>query len=412
MSKKKIQDIPLKQVVVKDSRFTMARLAYGYYKKYLDQIDLIGITGTNGKTTCSYLIHSIMEAAGVSCGLAGTIVYIIGTKKIDAWNTTPESIDLYEMLARMQQAGNKACVLEVSSHALALNRVAGLKFKTAVFTNLSRDHMDFHSDMESYFSAKNKLFQQLSASGTAVINNDDPYGRRLLRNPGDISFGVSKESLVYAKQWDTSIKGTEVLISTAKGEININSPLIGDFNIYNILTAVATGLAQDIPVEIIKKGINKLKIIPGRLEPYPLNNGAIAVIDYAHTPDALEKALNTVRKITKNKVIVLFGCGGDRDKGKRPEMGRIAQQLADVIFVTDDNPRNENSFNIIDDILAGMKKSDRVHTIPKREQAIKEALKSSHKGDIVLIAGKGHETYQVIGSTKYPFDEAKIIREV
>lgn len=405
-------DIPLKQIIVENCRIAMARLAYSYYKPNLEKLDLIGITGTNGKTTCSYLIQSVLEAAGISCGLAGTIHYIIGSKRTEAWNTTPEAIDLYQMLAQMQQAGNKACVLEVSSHALALNRVEGLKFKVAVFTNLSRDHMDFHPDMESYFTEKSKLFNQLSASGTAVINNDDPYGRRLLRNPGNISFGVSKESHVNTTDWSSTADGTTVYINTPKGKFYVNSQLIGDFNIYNILTAVSVALTLDISLQDIKMGIKNLQKIPGRLETYRLKNGALAVIDYAHTPDALEKALNTIRKITQNKLIVVFGCGGDRDKGKRPEMGKIAQQLADVVYVTDDNPRTESSLDIIKEILAGMEKAESVHTITKRQNAIKEAIKSSQNGDAVLIAGKGHETYQVIGKTKHVFNEVEIIQEV
>lgn len=405
-------DIPLMQIVVEDSRKTMGKLAYCYFKKYLDQLDLIGITGTNGKTTCTYLIQSVLEAAGISCGLVGTIQYIIGGKNIEAWNTTPEAIDLYEMLAQMQQAGNKACVLEVSSHALALKRVEGLQFKVAVFTNLSRDHLDFHSDLETYFSEKEKLFNQLSASGTAVINKDDPYGRRLLRNPKYISFGVSKESLVNATYWKTTDKRTEFTVNTPNGKTVIQSSLIGDFNVYNLLTAVSTGLALNISMEDIKNGIYNLKRVPGRLERYSLNSGATAVIDYAHSPDALDKALTTLRKITQNNLIVVFGCGGDRDQGKRPEMGRISQVLADEVYVTDDNPRTEDSAKIINDILAGMENSDTVHIIPKRQEAIKTAIKSSQIGDVVLIAGKGHENYQVIGTTKHTFNEAQIIREV
>ena len=403
--------IALSQIVVSDSRTAMAELAYNYYKDYLQKLDLIGITGTNGKTTCSYLIHSMLEAAGISCGLAGTIHYVIGTNRVEAWNTTPEAVDLYKMLADMQQAGNRACVLEVSSHALALKRVSGLHFKVAVFTNLSRDHMDFHKDMDSYFSDKCKLFDQLSETGQAVINRDDSYGKKIKTKNDTVYIGMDSSSAIYSENWQTDVAGTKVEVQTIQGKIAINSSLVGGFNVYNILTTVATGIAMQIAPHTIKEGIENLKSVPGRLEKYPLKNGAIAVIDYAHTPDALEKALSTLKEITNNKLIVVFGCGGDRDKGKRPQMGRVAQDLADTIYVTDDNPRTEESLKIIDGILTGMEKTENVHIIANRKEAILTSVKNAREGDIVLIAGKGHETYQVIGKVKHDFDEAKIIRE-
>lgn len=403
--------IDLKQIVVPDSRAAMAALAFNYYKEDLQKLDLIGITGTNGKTTCSYLIHSMLEAAGISCGLAGTIHYIIGSKKIAAWNTTPEAIDLFEMLSQMQQAGNKACVLEVSSHALALNRVGGLKFKAAIFTNLSRDHMDFHKDMDSYFKDKSKLFTQIAGDGLAVINNDDAYGRKIKVQEDVLTFGTNKNSKIYAEDWTTDVSGTKVNVNLPDGSISIDSSLVGAFNVYNILTTVATGLVMNISLDDIKKGIKNLKSVPGRLEKYPLKNGALAIIDYAHTPDALEKALNTVRKITANNLIVVFGCGGDRDVGKRPEMGRVAQELADIVYVTDDNPRTEDSNAIIENILTGMKRNNSIKVIPNRKEALFTAIKNSMEGDIILIAGKGHETYQIIGTVKNDFNEAMIIRK-
>jgi UDP-N-acetylmuramoyl-L-alanyl-D-glutamate--2,6-diaminopimelate ligase len=403
--------IGLKQIVIPDSRAAMAALAYNYYKEYLQKLNLIGVTGTNGKTTCSYLIHSMLEKAGFSCGLAGTIHYIIGSKKIEAWNTTPEALDLFDMLAQMQQAGNKACVLEVSSHALALNRVSGLRFKVAVFTNLSRDHMDFHKNMDSYFADKCKLFDQLSSQGIAIINRDDNYGRKIKISADTLGFGMESTDSVYAKKWVSDISGTKLDVNTPAGSLSINSSLVGEFNVYNILATVATGLAMNISRDAIKAGVENLKAVPGRLEKYLLKNGAMAVVDYAHTPDALEKALGTVRKITKNNLIVVFGCGGDRDAGKRPEMGRVAQGIADIVYVTDDNPRTEDSLKIIDDILTGIDKNKNVHVIPNRKEAIHTSIKNSGDGDIILIAGKGHETYQIIGKVKYDFNEAIIIRE-
>lgn len=403
--------IGIPQIVVKDSRAAMAALAYTYFEKQLQKIDLVGITGTNGKTTCSYLIHSVLEAAGISCGLAGTIHYIIGKNKVEAWNTTPEAIDLFGMLALMQQSGNKACVLEVSSHALALNRVKGLQFKAAVFTNLSRDHMDFHKDMDTYFLEKCKIFSQLSPNGYAVINSDDPYGRKIKRDGNRFTFGTSPQADIHAENWLTDVSGTQLDVSTPQGSISINSSLVGAFNVLNILSVVATGLALNISLKDIQQGIDNLKSVPGRLEKYPLKNGAMAIIDYAHTPDALEKALKTVRKITQHKLIVLFGCGGDRDKGKRPQMGQVAQELADIVYVTDDNPRTEDSTTIIKDIMAGMDQDENVKVISNRREAIITAIKNSMEGDIILIAGKGHETYQIIGTIKHDFNEAIIIRE-
>jgi UDP-N-acetylmuramoyl-L-alanyl-D-glutamate--2,6-diaminopimelate ligase len=400
------------QIVVKDSRQMMGLLARNFYSREIEQLDLIGITGTNGKTTTSYLVQSVLQEAGISCGLVGTIHYIIGQDKINAWNTTPEAVDLYEMMSQMQKFGNKVCALEVSSHALALKRVAGLQFKAAVFTNLSRDHMDFHMDMENYFKDKEKLFDQLAASGTAIINNDDEYAKRLKeKHEKAITFGTNNQALVYATEWNVSRYGTHLFAQTPQGKVEINSNLVGDFNVYNLLTALSVGLAMDIPLPVIKQGLENVKSVPGRLEAYPLTNHSLALIDYAHTPDALEKALTASRKITTNRLRVVFGCGGDRDRGKRPQMGRIAQKLADVVYVTDDNPRTENRKKIIDDILQGMRKSNTINVVYDRREAIRQAVQEANKGDVVLVAGKGHENYQILGTVKYDFDEAAIIRE-
>lgn len=406
------QSLPLTQVKVDDSRTALSLLAYNFYADSLEKMLLVGITGTNGKTTTSYLVRSILQASGLPCGLVGTIHYIIANKPVDAWNTTPESVDLYEMLAEMQKKGDKACVLEVSSHALALSRVLGLEFKAAVFTNLSRDHMDFHPTMEAYFKDKAKLFDQLSEDGPAVINADDVYGKRLSQSINNhVAYGHSEQCDVFLKKQDLAADGTHLQIATTVGDIDIHSRLIGDFNTDNILAAVAVATALKIDRENIKKGIENLNAVPGRLEPYDLKSGALAVIDYAHTPDALEKALTTVRKITQNKLMVVFGCGGDRDRGKRPEMGKAAQQYADILFITDDNPRTEDSRSIIDDILQGVQQNENVNIIYDRREAINAAVRRAGRGDVILIAGKGHEKYQVIGKVKHDFDEVAIIRE-
>lgn len=408
-----IRDIPgLLQIKVNDCRIVMSRLAYNFYKEYLEKMILVGITGTNGKTTTSYLVKSILDTAGISCGLVGTIHYVVGNNLIDAWNTTPESVDLYAMIAEMQKNGNKACVLEVSSHALALHRVLGLKFDAAVFTNLSRDHMDFHESMGAYFKEKSRLFEQLSEKGTAVINHDDAYGKKLIGTAGNgFTFGNEKVCDLYCENSETTADGTKLRLKISGTVVEIHSKLIGDFNTSNIMAAAGVGAALGLDYNLIKEGIENLKAVPGRLEAHKLTSGGLAVIDYAHTPDALEKALTTVRKITAQKLIVVFGCGGDRDRGKRPEMGRVAQKYADIIFITDDNPRTENPKLIINEIISGIIMNDNIHIIYNRRDAVTKAVQSAGRGDVVLIAGKGHEKYQIIGKVKHNFDEVLIIRE-
>ncbi len=407
-------EIDFTQIKVANTRHIMAHLAQKFYHAQLSRLSLIGITGTNGKTTVSYLMRSILTAMGISCGLAGTIAYWIGNEKLDAWNTTPEAIDLYEMLARMQQAGNQAAVLEVSSHALALNRVEGLVFKVGLFTNLTRDHLDFHGSMESYLADKQKLFSQLDKNGTAVINYDDRYGRKLLKNidAAVLTFGIEDGADVMARDWDTSARGTNINVQYKGRTFQVSSPLIGEFNVYNVLSAVAVALAYNVPDKAIAYGISQLKHVPGRLENYHLKNGATAIIDYAHTPDAMEKAMDVCRKLTPGKLYVVFGCGGDRDKGKRPLMGEVAARMADHVIITDDNPRTENPRAILQDIQKGIAGNpSHVETIPDRAMAIRHALSVISNGDALLIAGKGHEKYQVIGTEKIPFDEVKIIKE-
>jgi len=405
-------DVP--QVRVKDSRAAMALLARNFHARKLAGFKMVGVTGTNGKTTTVFLIRQMLEKAGISCGLIGTIRYIIGKKRVNSWNTTPEAIDLYDMMVQMADAGNKACVLEVSSHALALKRVYGFSFDAAVFTNLSRDHLDFHQDMETYFAEKKRLFEQLSGLGKAIVNADDMYGKTLADELGAkaVTFGKAEDCDIRALNWEITAEGTSINVMTGDEEMLIKSPLIGEFNVYNILGAVGAGLQLGLEPAQIEQGLASLDAVPGRLQKITLNNGAIAVIDYAHTPDALEKALRTLRGLTAGKLIVVFGCGGDRDRGKRPEMGKIAQDCADMIIVTDDNPRTEDPQRIIDDILAGTRPSPNLRVVNDRRRALADALEQTSPGDVLLVAGKGHETYQVLGTVKHPFDEAAIIREL
>ncbi|NOX88553.1 MAG: UDP-N-acetylmuramoyl-L-alanyl-D-glutamate--2,6-diaminopimelate ligase [Calditrichaeota bacterium] len=401
------------QIVVPDSRKILAALAANFYRPEIDRLTLVGITGTNGKTTTSYLVQSILNEAGLPSGLIGTIQYQIGEKRWDAWNTTPESVDICRMLYELHEQKYRACVLEVSSHALALNRVNGLKFKVGAFTNLTRDHLDFHQTLDSYFESKMELFKLLDLNGSAVINFDDPFGQKAVDRISQpvLTFGFSKEADIHPASSNVSMDGIVLECETPFGKIKIESQLTGQFNIQNIQTAIGVGLALAIPLNTIKKGIEAVKRVPGRLESYEIKPGIKAVIDYAHTPDSLEKALLALKKLTPNRLIVVFGAGGDRDRGKRPLMGAVAEKIADLAFVTSDNPRTEDPEKIVEDILTGMRDETKRRVIVDRKQAIFEAVKEARPGDVLLIAGKGHEMYQDINGHKYDFDEAAILKE-
>ena len=410
---KPISDVRIPQVEVVNSRDILAQIVVNFFQPELSQMRLIGITGTNGKTTTSFLIKSIMESAGIKCGLIGTIHYQIGKEQRNAWNTTPESADLCRMFYEMYNSGQRACVLEVSSHALALRRVNYLEFETAVFTNLTQDHLDFHKNMEEYFTAKKSLFSLLKANGTAVINCKDGYGQNLIQSLdcNIVSFGSGKSGDVRADSWQSSIDGLDLKISTVNDVLELKSPLIGEFNVENILAAVSAGLALGIDNKNIKAGIENASIIPGRLETIKLDNDVTAVVDYSHTPDALEKALKVLRKLTRKQLWVVFGCGGDRDKTKRPIMGSIASSLADRIIITSDNPRSENPDEIISDIISGIEEKNSFIVESNRKKAIESALRETTQGDTLLIAGKGHEDYQEINGIKHPFDDRLIVKD-
>jgi UDP-N-acetylmuramoyl-L-alanyl-D-glutamate--2,6-diaminopimelate ligase len=409
----KDEQLKIPQIVVKNCRETLPLLAYNYYELDSLNLKIIGITGTNGKTTASYLLRSIMEAAQLPAGVVGTIAYTYGATQKRAPNTTPESLDLYRMLSEMEENGLKSCVMEVSSHALSLNRVDGLKFDAALFTNLGRDHMDFYDSVEDYFSAKAKLFYQVKKDGAAVINYDDPYGQRLMEmiEGRAVTYGLNKEAQVTVLEKSMDIRGTKLLVRTSENSFEVRSKLIGEFNIYNILSAIAAAYAMDIPKEAIISGIGALEMVPGRMQSFEIKPGVLAIIDYAHAPEALKNALMTVREITEKRLIVVFGAGGDRDRGKRPLMGQIAEELADVAIVTSDNPRTEDPQAIINDVLSGMKLPEKRKVMADRRQAIAEAVKMAQQGDVVLVAGKGHESYQEINGVRRDFNEEKIIRE-
>jgi len=405
--------VDLPQFEVNNTREMLASLAEKFFSPEVKMMRLAGITGTNGKTTTSYLVRSIFESAGLKSGMIGTIHYLIGEKKVQAWNTTPESVDLFRMIYEMSLNGQKGCILEASSHGLALHRLDNLAFEVAVFTNLSQDHLDFHQNFEDYFLAKKQLFSLLKPGARAVINKDDSYGKRLMAelDMDIIDFSTKDEAKIKALSSDFSIKGTEIEIESPQGRITIKSHLIGSFNVENILAAVAAGIAMNFDLDTIKSGIECVHNVPGRLEPVNIDPEKTIIVDYSHTPDALQKALMVLNPLTEKKLWVVFGCGGDRDKIKRPMMGKIAQEFADRIIITSDNPRREPPASIIQDILGGVSESEDIVVEEDRRNAIHMALTYSERGDTILIAGKGHEDYQEIQGVKYPFDDRQVVRE-
>jgi UDP-N-acetylmuramoyl-L-alanyl-D-glutamate--2,6-diaminopimelate ligase len=399
------------KIVVPDSRKALARMSANFYGHPSKRLRLVGVTGTNGKTTTSYLIKSVLEASGASVGLIGTIEYRIGDGSTPALHTTPESLDLNRLLAEMVREGCAAAVMEVSSHALVLNRVHAVEFAAGVFTNLTQDHLDFHGSMDEYFMAKKTLFDSLGETAYAIVNADDPLGRAIIQGSRamKLTYGVQGKADVSAQDVSISITGTRFRALYGDSRQDIASSLTGRFNVANILAAYATGVALGVPQEQIKTGIKNLRSVRGRFEQIQAPAGWTAIIDYAHTPDALENCLQTIHAVlpreSSAKIITIFGCGGNRDRGKRPQMGRIATTLSDVTIVTSDNPRGEDPKEIIDDIVNGVEPGCIVHQEVDRRTAIRKGLRIARRGDIVLIAGKGHEDYQVVGDTRTHFDD-------
>ena len=399
-------DVTVPQIVVSDTRRTMGVLGRRFYAD-VENMDMIGITGTNGKTTTAFLVHSILGHAGQKPGLIGTILYIIGEEHIKAVRTTPESLDVFKMIHACREHGGRALVMEVSSHALSLQRVDELRFRTAVFTNFSQDHLDFHGTMDAYKRSKLHLFDLLVPDGVAVYNADDEVSSDIVQRdlPNRLSFGVEERADVRAALIDDTTEGVTLDIEYQDRRCRVTSSLIGTYNVYNIAAAFATGIALGISQDTIVKGIEDLKKIPGRMERVIDD----IFIDYAHTPLALEHALQALRKYTDSHLIVVFGCGGDRDRTKRPLMGAIASRLSDLVVITTDNPRSEAPRQIIDDILQGTDRTN-VTVIPDRRQAISHAVTHKQPGDVVLIAGKGHENYQIINGRVMTFDDAEVVR--
>ena len=408
-------------IEVTDSRMALAQVAINYYRNPAKEIKLIGVTGTNGKTTTTYLIRSILEGCNDKVGVIGTVSYYNGNKTSPAEHTTPEAVEFQGLLRSMVDNGCKFVVTEVSSHALMLKRVLGTEFETAVFTNLTQDHLDFHTDMEDYFQAKALLFRNMSSQKKVIINIDDPYGKRLMGMTKGIvlSYGINSDADIQGRDVSLKMDGIEFRVRTPAGDIHIKSGLVGIYNVYNILASIGVALSQDIPPDKISAGISSLISVPGRFEKIDSGMGFGIVVDYAHTENALRLLLEAAQGFTKRRIITLFGCGGDRDRGKRPLMGKAAMELSDYVIVTSDNPRTENAEKIIEGVLTGIKdamKSGKIRAsgykvIPDRKTAIEEAINMAQEGDLVVIAGKGHECYQIIGNEKFQFDDREEARK-
>jgi UDP-N-acetylmuramoyl-L-alanyl-D-glutamate--2,6-diaminopimelate ligase len=409
---------------VPDSRRALGKLGKRFFKNPSSELSLLGVTGTNGKTTVTYFLESILKQAGLKCGVVGTINYRYGENIYEAPQTTPESLDLQRILREMTDAGVTHAVMEVSSHAIDQGRVRDCEFDVGIFTNLSQDHLDYHETMESYYHAKKKFFhEQLKEDTRILINIDDPWGARLLGEIGKpvTTYGIDTPSDVSVSDFELSINGIDAEVKAGEKVFALRSPAIGRFNLYNILAATAAALCLDIPEETIKAGIEELSNIPGRLEKVSGLREPPTFVDYAHTEDALRKVLENLADFKRERIITVFGCGGDRDRTKRPLMGKAATDLSDIAIVTSDNPRTEDPLKIIDDIERGIAKDyvtkfspeeiasgiDKkgFTVVPDRLSAIELALSIAGINDIVLIAGKGHEDYQILGTRRISFDD-------
>lgn len=402
-------------IKVKDTREDMAKVADNFYNHPSQRFDVIGVTGTNGKTSITTFLNEILTSADNKVGLIGTIKISDGDKEIESNSTTPESRDLQDYFDQMINNGCKYCAMEVSSHALALNRVAQTKYKVGVFTNLTPDHLDFHKDLEDYRNAKEKLFYMTTNAN--VINIDDEGGKVIYENIKKLdtkcyTYAIDHEADFMAKDIKIEARGVSYKLVTPTYEEDIFVPVPGKFTVYNTLAVIATCYALGIPKEIVLNGLKNTGGVAGRFEAISNETGISVIVDYAHTPDALENVIKTAREFVKNRIITVFGCGGDRDTTKRPLMGDIAQKLSDICIVTSDNPRTEDPELIINDILEGLDKSkENYKVVIDRKEAIKEAIEMAQKGDVILIAGKGHENYQIIGKVKHHFDDKEIANE-
>lgn len=407
-------EVSVPWVRVQNGRLALALLADAFHRHPSSEMAVVGITGTNGKTTTAYLISTLFEAAGVKSGLLSTVTYRIGDEEREATRTTPEASDLQAMLREMVERGCGACAMEVSSHALSLHRVDGMRFSAAVFTNLTREHLDFHGDMAGYFAAKRKLFEMLPAGAPAAINLDDPYAKALsevVSRP--VTYAINQPADVTPGPLSFSMEGLDFEVRTPRGLIRVRSTLVGRPNVYNLLAAVTTCTALDLPFTAIEKGLASLEGVPGRFQVVSTSaDDVVVIVDYAHTDDALRSVLETARPLASGRLITVFGCGGERDRTKRPLMGAVAARLSDLVIITSDNPRGEDPMRIIDEIKRGLSPSGTEHLIYEdRGAAIHKAVEVARPTDTILLAGKGHEKYQVIGNRAEPFDDVAVARD-
>jgi UDP-N-acetylmuramoyl-L-alanyl-D-glutamate--2,6-diaminopimelate ligase len=405
-------------LLVTDARLALALLADAFYEHPSRRMRVVGVTGTNGKTTTAYLLASMLDAAGLEAGLLGTVTYRLGGEEREASRTTPEAPDVQQLLDEMIRQGCRSAVMEVSSHALALKRVDGMRFAAGIFTNLTRDHLDFHEDMETYFLAKRRLFEMLPDQAPGVINLDDPRGASLVdvcRRP--VTFAMTKTADVMPGPLEITLDGLSFDIRTPRGVVPVHSRLVGRPNVSNILAAAATAVALDLPLDAVAEGVRALPGVPGRFEVVSSPGDEVTVVvDYAHTDDALRNLLETARPLAPRRLVTVFGCGGDRDKTKRPLMGMVAARLSDVVVITSDNPRSEDPQRIIDEIKRGIPagsaggRAADIQSVVDRREAIARAVEIAEAGDLVLVAGKGHEKYQQIGDRVLPFDDGEVAR--
>jgi UDP-N-acetylmuramoyl-L-alanyl-D-glutamate--2,6-diaminopimelate ligase len=395
-------------------RLALALLADRFYDHPSGKVKLVGVTGTNGKTTTTYLIRSILQGAGEVTGLIGTIRYLIRDQEFPAPNTTPESLDLQRLLSGMIREGVTAAIMEVSSHGLALERVTGCEFKVGVFTNLTQDHLDFHLTMEEYLKAKLRLFEMLEEGSVAVVNADDPASGKVIAAASKakiLTYGLSAGAGVRARALTLGPQGTQFVVTWSEGQVPVALKLPGKHNVYNALAAFSAGLALGCKNGTMAKGLEAVPGVSGRFELVEAGQPFAVVVDYAHTPDALERLLLAAREITKGKILCVFGCGGDRDRKKRPLMGGIATKLSDCTIITSDNPRTEDPQAIVHEIERGVNPESRYETLVDRKQAIGRAIALAGDGDAVVIAGKGHEDYQILGTAKIHFDDREVARD-
>jgi UDP-N-acetylmuramoyl-L-alanyl-D-glutamate--2,6-diaminopimelate ligase len=404
--------LEIPQVVVEDARAAMSYMAQCFYGYPAKGMRGVGITGTKGKTTTSFLVRAIARQAGYKVGLMGTVCTYIGEEEEPANLTTPDPIDVQALLARMRDAGCDFYVMEVSAHALDLRKLVGMKFDQGVFTNFSQDHLDYFGSMETYRKAKAKFFDPFYI-GHAVVNADDEAGKTMLGKVGATTFGVSMPADAYANEIEIHESGVSYLLNWRGAKLELHLHISGIFNVYNSMAAAVACLEMGMKPEDVKAGLESVKVVPGRIEPLPTHTPYRVILDYAHSPAALESILKTIREFTKGRLICVFGCGGGRDKAKRPIMGEISGRLADYSVLTSDNPRLEDPMDILRAVEEGIRPTGGEYVvIENRREAIRHAMRMGRLGDVIVLAGKGHETYQDVGGQKHPFDEKVVVREL